>query len=121
MAGTKLKVRVKSTYSAEFETTIGSPQGDSLSPVLFTCYLAAAISSVRRSSTRPNPPISPLGIPLEMEYADDVDFIDEEKDTLDRLLPIAAKILKESNLFMNEAKTEFTHVYLSDTGKRRKQ
>ena len=50
-----------------------------------------------------------------MEYADDVDFIDEEKDTLDRLLPIAGQILKDSNLFMNEAKTEFTHVYLSDT------
>ena len=115
LAGTKLKVRVKSAYSAEFETTIGSPQGDSLSPVLFTCYLAAAISSVRRCSTRPNPPISSLGMPLEMEYADDVDFIDEEKDTLDRLLPTAGQILKDSNLFMNEAKTEFTHVYLSDT------
>ena len=48
-----------------------------------------------------------------MEYADNVDFIDEKKDTLDRLLPITAKILKESNVFMkNEAKTEFTHVYL---------
>ena len=54
-------------------------------------------------------------MPLEMEYADDVDFIDEEKDTLDRLLPVAAQNLKDSNLFMNEAKTEFTHVYLSDT------
>ena len=115
LAGTELKVRVKSTYSAEFETTIGSPQGDSLSPVLFTCYLAAALSSVRRCSTRPNPPISALGMPLEMEYADDVDFIDEEKDILDRLLPVAAQNLKDSNLFMNEAKTEFTHVYLSDT------
>ena len=89
LAGTKLKVRVNSTYSAEFETTIGSPQGDSLSTVLFTCHLASAISLVRNCSSRPNPPISPLGIPLEMEYADDVDFIDEEKSELDRLLRIA--------------------------------
>ena len=49
-----------------------------------------------------------------MEYADDVDFIDKEKETLDNVLPIAAAKLKDVNLFMNEAKTEFTHVYLSD-------
>ena len=78
LADTKLKVRIKSTHSAEFKTSIGSPQGDGLSPMLFTCYLAAALSSVRESSTRPNTPISPLGLPLEMEYADDMDFIDEE-------------------------------------------
>ena len=56
LADTRLKVRVNTAHSAEFETTIGSPQGDGLSPVLFTCYLAAALSSVRESSTRPNPP-----------------------------------------------------------------
>ena len=50
-----------------------------------------------------------------MEYADDVDFIDEEKQPLDDLLPKAAEQLKDENLFMNEAKTELTHVYLSDT------
>jgi hypothetical protein len=82
--------------------------------VLFTCYLAAAISFVQRCSTT-QPPVSSLGITLEIKYTDDVDFIDEEKDTLYRLLPIAAKTLKESNPFMNKSKTEFTHVYLSDT------
>ena len=113
LADTKLRVRVKSAHSAVFETSIGSPQGDGLSPVLFTCYLAAALSSVRGHSTRPNPPVSSLGMPLEMEYADDVDFLDEEKEPLDRLLPIAAEQLEAVNLFMNEAKTEHTHVYLS--------
>ena len=33
LTDTKLAVRVKKEYSAEFETSIGSPQGDSLSPV----------------------------------------------------------------------------------------
>ena len=79
MDDTRLKVRVKTAHSAESETTIGSRQGDGLSPVLFTCYLAAALLSVRESSTRLNLPISSLGMPLEMEYADDVDFIDEDK------------------------------------------
>ena len=114
LASTRLKVRVNSELSAEFETTIGSPQGDSLSPVLFTCYLAAALRSVRNRSTRPNPPVSEIGMPLEMEYADDVDFLDEEKVPLDTLQPIAAEDLKEHNLFMNEAKTEHTHVYLAE-------
>ena len=54
-------------------------------------------------------------MPLEMEYADDVDFLDEEKEALDGLLPTAAEKLKDANLFMNEAKTEFTHVHLSST------
>ena len=96
-------MRVKTAHSAEFQTTIGSPQGDGLSPVLFTCYLAAALSSVRKSSTRPNPPISPLGMPLEMEYADGVDFIDEEKQPLGDLLPTAGVELQDVYLFMNKS------------------
>ncbi|KAG7506483.1 hypothetical protein JOB18_006913 [Solea senegalensis] len=58
---------------------------------------------------------------LEMEYADDVDFVDEEKDTLHidiLLLPKAAKNLKESKLFVNEGNTEFTHIYLAETQER---
>ena len=115
LADTRLKVRVKTAHSAEFETTIGSPQGDGLSPVLFTCYLAAALSSVRESFTRPNPQISPLGMPLEMEYADDVDFIDEEKQPLVDLSSTAEVELQDVNLIMNKSKTEFTHVFLANT------
>ncbi len=116
LADTVLQVRVKSETSAEFITNIGSPQGDSLSPVLFTCYLSAALKTIREHSNRPNPLISALGMPLEMEYADDVDFIDEEKIPLKQLQEIAAKQLKEQNLFMNQTKTEFTHVFLAETG-----
>ncbi|KAI8502518.1 hypothetical protein Bbelb_201060 [Branchiostoma belcheri] len=62
----------------------------------------SALETVRRSSARPNPPVSELGMPLEMEYADDVDFLDEEKAPLERLLPVAARNLKDLNLFGNE-------------------
>ena len=61
LAITRLRVRVNSTMSADFETTIGPLEGDSLSPVLFTCCLAAALRAVREHSTRPNPPISNIG------------------------------------------------------------
>ena len=54
-------------------------------------------------------------MPLEMEYADDVDFIDEEKQPLEDLLPTAGVELQDVNLFMNKSKTEFTHVFLANT------
>ena len=114
LANTHLTVRVKGTQSAWFETSIGSPQGDSLSPVLFTCYLAAALRKVRESTSWLNPPISDLGMPLEWEYADDVDFANNEREPLDLLLPTACNILRDWNLLVNESKTEFTHIHLAD-------
>ena len=56
LAETRLKVCVKPTHSAELKTSIGSTQGYGHSPMLFTYYLAAALSSVHESFTRPNPP-----------------------------------------------------------------
>ena len=53
--------------------------------VLFTCYLAAALSSIRESPNRSNPPVSSLGLPLELEYTDDVDFLDEKNKLPDHL------------------------------------
>jgi hypothetical protein len=114
LAETTLKIRVNSETSDVFDTSIGSPQGDSLSPTLFTCYLAGALKSLRATSTRPNPPIADNGMPLEMEYADDVDFLDENKPQLVRLQATAATSLKDHNLIMNESKTEFVHIYLAD-------
>ena len=80
-------------------------------PVIFTCYLAAALSSVRESPNRSNPPVCSLGMPLEMEYTDDVDFLDEEKKPLDHLQSVAAEKLKVHNLFMNKTRAEFSHIY----------
>ena len=115
LAGTNITVRVKSSWSAWLETTIGSPQGDSLSPVLFTCYLAAALRCVRQCAGRPDLPITSEGMPQEWEYADDVDFVDEEREPLDSLLQTACTQLRVWNLLVNESKTEFTHIYLAAT------
>ena len=83
LAGTKLRVRVKNELSDSFDTSTGPPQGGSHSAVIFTCYLVAALSSARETSN--NPPVSSLGLPLGMEYADDADLLDEEKKPLDLL------------------------------------
>lgn len=115
LSETKLRIKVNSTVSGEFLVTIGAFQGDSLSGNLFTLYLAGALYHVRAfmSTERPNPPIADNLLPLEWEYADDVDFADEDKDILEAILPICKKILGEWNLFVNESKTEFTHFYLA--------
>ena len=56
------------------------------------------------------------GLSLDTEYADNVDFNDEEEDNLRAILPQATAILEKWNLFVNEDKTDFTHVYLANTG-----
>ena len=43
----KLTVRIKSHLSENFKTNIGVPQGDCMSPVLFTLYLAQALKHKR--------------------------------------------------------------------------
>ena len=55
-------------------------------------------------------------MPLEDEYADDVDFLDEELLRLQFILPVATHVLNlnEYNLNVNCSKTEFVHFYLAD-------
>ena len=50
-------------------------------------------------------------MPLEKEYADDVNLLDEEKVRLEFFLPIATHVLKEWNLNVNTSETEFDYFY----------
>ena len=114
MANTKIRVRVNSTLSAEFISTDGAFQGDSLSGTLFTLSLAGALNHVRAVTVgRPNPPISDTGMPVEWEYSDDVDFADTDLGPLQEFLPKCSEILREWNLNVNEGKTEFVRFYLA--------
>ena len=116
LSHTKLRIKINSTISMEFETSIGAFQGDSLSGSLFTLYFAGSLYHYRAvvSVIRPNPPFEPETLlPLEWEYADDADFVDEDEEVLQQTLPICKEILEQWNLFVNEAKTEFIHVYLA--------
>jgi len=117
LSNTKLRVKVSGVLSAEFQSLLGAFQGDCLSGCLFTLVLAGALNELRWTITveldRPIPPITDIGLPLDSEYADDVDFYDEQEETLRAILPQATSILKEWNLFVNEDKTEFVHVHLA--------
>ena len=77
---------------------VGTPQGDGLSPVLFTVYLEAALREVREVLGQDNSP-------NEISYADDVDFI-RSKEFVDTI--IIEPIMKKCNLKLNVAKTENT-------------
>jgi hypothetical protein len=117
LANTKVQIRVNATLSDEFEIFVGAFQGDALSGSLFTLSLAGALYHLRAVVAvlgRPNPPISIDGMPAESEYADDVDFMDENLTNLTNMFTICKDTLAEWNLNVNDDKTEFVHVYVAN-------
>ena len=56
LADTSLQPRLSTGDCLAFATTIGTPQGDSLSPVLFTVYLEAALRDLRSRRARQKMP-----------------------------------------------------------------
>ena len=69
LSGTIINTRINgATKEKPFESNIGSPQGDSLSPVLFS------LKEVRTILPRPTSDFEKT-LPTEIVYADDVDFI----------------------------------------------
>ena len=108
LAATSLEPRLSTGECHAFASTIGTPQGDSLSPVLFTVYLEAALRDLR-SRLPPRPPAD-ARLPLDVEYADDIDFISYSRPYLNEIERIAPDCLAEWSLQINAAKTERTSV-----------
>ena len=108
LAATSLEPRLSTGDCHAFASMIGTPQGDSLSPVLFTVYLEAALRDLR-SRLPPRPP-GDVRLPLDVEYADDIDFISYSRPYLNEIERIAPNCLAEWSLQINAAKTERTSV-----------
>lgn len=102
---TTLVVRIKSSLSKAFETNIGTPQGDALSPVLFTLYLELALRKLREVCPQP---MADASLPAEIEYADDTDFISSVPTHIESIKATAPTFLQAWNLSMNTEKTEHT-------------
>ena len=114
LANTTVRVRVNGVKSTAFISTRGAFQGDSLSGTLFTLTLAGSLNHLRAVlTTRPQIPIAQNGMPLEWEYADDADFMDECLGNLEDMLSTCTTIFKEWDLFVNESKTEFVRLHLA--------
>ena len=108
LAATSLEPRLSTGDCHAFASTIGTPQGDSLSPVLFIVYLEAALRDLH-SRLPPRPPAD-AKLPLDVEYADDIDFISYSRPYLNEIERIAPVCLVEWSLQINVAKTERTSV-----------
>ena len=93
LADTSLEPRLSTGDCHAFATSIGTPQGDSLIPVLFTVYLEAALRDLR--SRLPTRPLADANLPLDVEYADDTDFISTSRPFLDDIERIAPACLAE--------------------------
>ena len=57
-------------------------------------------------------------MPLESGYADDLDFFNTEKETLEAIFHVVKDTFKDCNLFINEPKTEYTCVYVALKGQK---
>lgn len=112
LANTSARVRVEKSFSDEFRLLIGTPQGDSISPVLFTCLLEACLREVRQNL--PPRPASDADIIKESQYADDCNFYSTSKEWLQSILPILVQTFKKWGLSINESKTEWVHIHLHE-------
>ena len=97
-----------------FNTNIGTPQGDGLSPILFAIYLEAALSELHaHGPQRPYSDVS-AGLPYTAIYADDVDFISLDLAFLNKILKAVGPVFGMSDLLVNVDKTENTTIGHSD-------
>ena len=106
LADTTLEPWLAKGSCAAFNTTIGTPQGDSLPSVLFIVYLEAALHNLRQML--PQRPQTDINLSLDIAYADDVVFVSHSRTFLDQVESIAPTCLRHWFLVVNECKTERT-------------
>ena len=104
LSTTRLISRVDGVYGEYFNTLIGVPQGDSLSPVLFTTYLSAAILQYTNENQLIMGPLQHI-----ISYADDTDLININPNMNDLV-----QIFSQWNLKINPDKTEIININKAD-------
>ena len=113
LADTTLGPRLKRGKGSTFATTIGTPQGDSLSPVLFVIYLEAALRNLRHNL--PQRSLEDINMPYYIAHADDVDFISNRNVFLVEVKRLAPGCLLKWHPIINESKTEHTNIHRRNT------
>ena len=109
LTDTNLTARIANTYGEKFETTIGVPQGDALSPhspILFTIYLEAAFREFREQHPREADDL----FNEDIFYADDTDLVKEgniEEEKKREIVQALSETLGRWNLKVNTEKTEY--------------
>ena len=108
LANTNLTVKLGAALSTSFETTIGTPQGDGLSPILFAIYLESALKEVRAEASTWLMPAEDRRLPPEALYADDCDFVSTSTSRLKSLEELIPQRISRRNLQANPNKWERT-------------
>ena len=98
-----LAIRYNKNTCESFSTSIECPQGDALSPVLFTVYLEACMKEIR--TTYP-------GNSYELIYANDVNIVSPSDIKLDEI----EAIFRKWGLTLNKSKTEKMLINEKNTG-----
>ena len=105
LSNTTLQPKINGTLGKQFKTVLGTPQGDSLSPVLFTIYLEGAMRAFR---TQAHYKISEKI--LDTCYADDVDFVNTSRAENANTLDTISELFPQYGLIVNAGKTEFIDI-----------
>ena len=108
LSNTSLTARLQGIYGKPFNTTLGIPQGDGLSPALFIIYLQAA-ADYHRNNQRKTDTTFGKDV-LTTHYADDTDFISTQYGQLFGISLALETDLQHYNLQMNAGKTEYTTI-----------
>jgi hypothetical protein len=115
---TTLEARIAGQMGEKMNTTIGTPQGDALSPVMFIIYLEAALRVYRANLKAQQDMFSqfnqlnpyPSEFNMETAYADDVDFIKSNRVAHNPTENCIGHVLGAFNLVVNNSKTEFIDI-----------
>ena len=96
-------VRIGNEYGEWFQTDVGTRQGDPLSPLLFIAYLERVLDQVRQNTCG----INIGGIIINnLRFADDIDLIDEDVDSLQRQVERTRTAAEQAGLLLNSNKTK---------------
>jgi hypothetical protein len=121
-----LQVRCGKQLGQKFTTNIGIPQGDCLSPILFTLYLAKAMKTKDAEndhayslSNQPSEKLLPKliqdhnyvvkqshDVMIDEQFADDISWLSTSKDKLADVKKSVPQKLQLRNLKINSKKTE---------------
>ena len=124
----KIAIKIENETGNFFTTNIGTPQGDCLSAVLFTLYLAKALKTENTSdhnytNREKQPEPNHLAdhnynkareqyTVIDQQYADDIGWIatGRSEHVLNEIQSKTTEKLKERNLKVNQEKTELYNV-----------
>jgi hypothetical protein len=110
----ELQVKIGSNTGPAINTNIGVPQGDCLSPVLFTLYLATALDDTEQPEDHLPKHLedhsyalkSDIYLNINLQYADDISWITNAEHKIENVKRHIPSQLNRYNLHVNETKTE---------------